>query len=299
MSATDLLRRDDVADLLGRAPLMHTALETKNGPHVTPELFTWRSDRFWFATARRTLKARLLDTGSRVGVLVTDGESSVIVAGEARPLDPLSLTGLLASLEEGLLAPVATLDFGYRNAPHLAGFLAQGPWAWPHSAATLRMLVAVRPLAAAFVKGDEVVAAEGAWSPAELRVRRSGRAKRVRVEALPDQAAGLADAVDEPAVVALSSAVGPIALPALWDVERGVATLPYRLLALVGAANEADAAVEIERMEGFKMTGKRGVMLRGTGVVRRRREVGEIVLSPERATHWEGMSTETVALEGE
>lgn len=297
MGAIDLLRGEDVRALLANAPLMHTALDTRSGPHVTPELFTWRSDRFWFATARRTLKARLLDSGSRVGVLVTDGSSSVIVAGEARPLDPLNPVQLIASLEDGVLAPAAAASFAYRNAPHLAGFLAQGPWAWPHSPATLRMLIAVRPLAAAVVEGDDVVAAEGAWSPDEFEVRRSGRAKAVALDSLPADVAELAGASVERAVVGLSSAVGPMPLPARWDPSSGVATLPYRLLALVGAANESSAAVEIERMEGYAMTGKRGVMLRGDAILRHRGTVGEIVLSPDRATHWKGMSTETVALD--
>lgn len=194
------------------------------------------------------------------------------------------------------MSPLAATAFVLRNAPHLVGFAAQGPKAWPRSAATLRMLVAIRPLAAALVKGDEVTSA-GSWRPTTISADVGRRARPVEVSELPDEPADLALLAGGAAVVSLLTSVGPVALPAQWDPERGVASVTPGLLALVGAAHDSEAAVEIERMDGYAMGGKRGVMLRGDAIVRRKGGRGEIVLRPERATFWQGMETQTVTLE--
>lgn len=297
MSVSALFARAEATQVLRTADVMHLAMQTRGGPHVTPELFAWIGGRLWFATARRTLKARMLKPDTRVGVLLSAEPHHLVISAEARPLDPLAPQTSLASPGEAALSPVAAAAFLMRNAPHLVGFALQGPRAWPRNPGTLRMLVGVRPLAAALIEGDGVVASAGSWRPKEVSTEMGRRARPVDVSELPEEPADLASVGRGSAVVSLTTAAGPVALPAQWDPDRGVASVAPDLLALVGASNETEAAVEIERMEGYAMGGKRGVMLRGDAVVRRKGGKGEIVLRPERATFWTGMETETVTLD--
>ncbi len=295
MSIASVLDRDEARRLLNEGELLHVALETRAGPHVTPELFVWNGGRLWFATARRTLKARLLDPGEQVGALIALGSHRLVILGEARPLDPLSPQSILSSKPESVLAPVAGTAFVFRNAPHLVGFLAQGLHALPHSLATLRMLVAIRPVAAALVERDEVIDSAGAWHPQEVPARDPRRAAKVTAGSVPS---AVGDLVEEPsdAVAALTTPYGPVAVPVRWDPDSGTASVSARLLSLVGVEGETEASVEIDRMEGYLMSGKRGVLLRGDATINRRGRVAKISLKAERATVWRGMDNETVSL---
>ncbi len=76
-----------VVGVLSRATFGYLAVETANGPHVTPLLFGFTPDRLWFGIGRRTLKARALAKRDAVGVVVSDGTASVAVRGKATLLD--------------------------------------------------------------------------------------------------------------------------------------------------------------------------------------------------------------------
>lgn len=296
MSIASVLERDEARRLLKQGELLHVALETRTGPHVTPELFVWNGGRLWFATARRTLKARLLDPGEQVGALIALGSHRLVISGEARPLDPLSPQSMLSSKPETLLAPVAAGAFVLRNAPHLVGFLAEGLHALPHSPATLRMLVAIRPVAVALLDRDEVIDSAGAWHPQELPARQARRSAKVTAGSVP---ADVADVVEEPtdAVAALTTPYGPAAVPVRWNPVSGTASVPAQLLSLVGVESGTEASIEIDRMEGYLMSGKRGVLLRGDATISRRGRMAKISLKAERATVWRGMDNETVPLD--
>ena len=283
-----------IDDLLRRAPSAHLAMDTGKGPHVTPELFAWSGGRLWFATARRTLKARKLTAGAQVGLYIHRGGEALLLRAEARPIDALRPKTLLDSASETALFPAAGTTFVIRNAPHLAGFVAQGPWAWPRSASTLRMFIALRPIAVALIRNDRILEAAGDWASGKPRGRRLARAGTVRAGGLPDELSRWAEDFVPNAVVGLASPTGPVALPASWDGERATATVAGELLALAGVRSEGAAAVEVERMTGYAMEGKRGVLLRGRGVVTIEGDWGRIVVEPERATYWQGMETETV-----
>lgn len=295
MTATshgDLLAGVEPSALLSNAELLHVAIPTPTGPHVTPELFTWTAGRLWIATARRTLKARSISPGDRIGAVISSGPRHVVLRGVARPLDLLDPETLLASPPEAGLAPLASIAFALKNAPHLVGLLAQGLRAVPHSPSSARMFVAIRPIAAAFVDDGGAVSHAGAWDAATSAAV-SDPAGRADVIGVPDAALDLAHAASR-AVVAISTTNGPVALPSAWDADRWVATVDGRLLALTGEiAEQLDAAVELEAMDGFLMQGKRGVLLRGPAEVRRRGPIAEIALDPDRVTYWEGVDTES------
>ena len=280
--------------LLEDADVAHVAIETGRGPHVTPELFCWNGGRLWFATARRTLKARKTKTGARVGLFLEHGTRGMMILTEARPLDPVRPDLLLGARQEIALVPTATAAFVLRNAGHLAGFVAQGPWAWPHSLGTLRMFVALKPLAAALLSHDRIELSSREWEPEVPRGRAGRRRGAVEADDLPDDLEPLAEGFASDAVVALSSPGGPIALPASWDGERSEATVRRELLTMAGVDEEGPGAVEVDRMSGYAMEGKRGIVVRGDTRLTHRGDHTIVTFDPERATYWRGMETQTV-----
>ena len=293
MSVNELLARDEVRPLLEEPELVHIAIETKNGPHVTPELYAWHAGRLWIATARRTLKARTLDVHSPVGVLARHGAHSLVIAGEARPLDALTPSTFLHSPAEMLWSTTAASAFLMRNYRHLLGLVAQAPQAIPHSPSTLRVLVGIRPVAAALLRGHRLVESAGRWHPAPLEEADDDPDVLATV---PD-ASSIIEDYDGDAVIALSTRSGPIALPGAWDPDRSIATVAGHMMALAGSDDTIGAAVAVEGMTGYDFDDKEGAMLRGIGSVVNNGRIAEVQLQPERAHEWQGISTRSTSLE--
>ena len=288
-----LLSRDEVGHLLREAEVAHLGFEASKGPHVTPELFAWTGGRLWFATARRTLKARKIETGSRVGILLKRGQHSLAMIGEARPLDAVRPLSLLLSPHETALSPAGMTAFTLRNVRHLAGFIAQGPGACPKPLSTLRMFISVRPVAAALLRGNRLLEAEGPWQRGIKLIGGDIDSEPFDVTDVPDDLAAIADNFASDAVIAVSTGAGTAVLPATWDPEESVAHVARELLQLAGA-REGEAAVEIERMDGYAMDGKRGVLLRGQMRVTQEGHMSRVEFDPDKATVWRGMRTKTV-----
>ena len=284
-----ILAREESRHLLGACEIAHFGINLSSGPHVTPDLFAWFGGRFWFATARRTLKARTLKVGDRVGVLLRRGPHRLVVSGQARPLDGVRPLTFLASPPESVLYPAGAAAFIIRNAPHLAGFVAQGPHALPRSLSTLRMLIAVRPISVALLRDDSIVDYEGPWISGIKDEAGDIDAEAFVGPANSGSVADIADNYAADAVAAVQTDGGVVVLPASWNPDEGVALVPPRLLELVGA-HEGEVAIEIDRTEGFAMEDKVGAMIRGE----MRIESGRIEVDAERLTMWKGMRTETV-----
>lgn len=288
-----LLARDESRHLLREAEVAHLGIETSKGPHVTPELFAWVGGRLWFATARRTLKARKIGVGTRVGVLLKRGQHTLAMIGEARPLDAVRPLSYLLSPHEAGLYPAGAATFTLRNARHLAGFIAQGRGAFPKTLSTLRMFIAVRPVAVALLRGNRLLEAEGPWHRGIKLVGGDIDSEPFDVSGVPEDLASLADNFASDAVVAVSTGAGPAVLPASWDPEESVAYVSRELLQLAGA-REGEAAVEIERMDGYAMEGKSGVLLRGQMRIVQDGQLSRVEFDPDKATVWRGMQTKTV-----
>lgn len=292
----DLFRSREVRSLVLGAPSMFVAVETNSGPHVTPELFAWALGRFWIATARRTLKARVLDPGSSVGIVVGDLSLALVVGGTSWPLDPLRPTSLVAALGETLVAPPAAAAFVVRNYRHLLGLVREGIQGLPHSPETLRVLIAIAPQRAALVERGEVTRTWGEWPERRARSSRRRLTASVDLDDLSLPAQDLVVGTRSDAVVAWRTPHGPIALPAEWDGEACQASVPADLFALSGASRSGDACVAVEHMHGYEMWGKRGVLLRGATTVTDDGDYCRITLDPRRAVGWQGLETESVAL---
>ena len=294
-----ILARDDSRRLLNQAAIAHFGMVTKRGPHVTPELFAWTAGRFWFATARRTLKARTLSPGDRVGLLLMSGNDRLIISGEARPLDGVRPLTLAASPQESALYPAGFAAFVIRNASHLAGFIAQGPRAFPRSLTAFRMFIAVRPVAAVLIKDDRIVDSAGPWIEGIEGIEgiEEGRVEIDPVPfvspAVPEDLADIAESYAADAAVAVETAMGPVVLPASWDPDDSTVLIATELLERVGA-KEGEVAVEVDRMVGFAMEDKKGVLLRGDMELVQRGRFTRIEIDPNRMTSWRGMETETM-----
>jgi hypothetical protein len=290
----DLLAGESAQSLLVDAEVAHIAIDTGRGPHVTPELFSAYAGRLWFATARRTLKARKTETGTRIGVFVEHGPHGLMMVAEARALDVIRPDKLLQSPHEIALWPTAAAGFVLRNAGHLLGFVAQGPWAWPRSLSSVRMFVALRPVAAALLFHDEIRSCAGEWRTRVPAGISSRGPRAVDASDLPDDLEPLAEGFAADAVISLDTPGGPVALPCTWDGERSEASVRRDLLVLAGVASDGPAAVEVDRMRGYAMAGKRGVLLRGEARITHGGRFSTVSLDVERATYWEGMETNTV-----
>lgn len=288
-----IFARDESRRLLNEAAIAHFGMVTKRGPHVTPELFAWTAGRFWFATARRTLKARTLAPGSRVGLLLMSGNDRLVISGDARPLDGVRPLTLAASPQESALYPAGLAAFVIRNAPHLAGFMAQGPRAFPRSLSAFRMFIAVRPVAAVLIKDDRIVDSAGPWIEGIEEGRAEIDPAPFVSPAAPEDLADIAESYAADAAVAVETAIGPVVLPASWDPDDSTVLVATELLERVGA-KEGEVAVEVDRMVGFAMEDKKGVLLRGDMEIVQNGRFTRIEMDPNRMTSWRGMGTETL-----
>jgi len=93
--------------------------------------------------------------------------------------------------------------------------------------------------------------------------------------------------------VGLSSAAGPIALPASWDVDARLARIPLGLVDGVPLAG-AQACITFDEPGHTRPTEHRGLMLRGPGQLYADGDSGILAVEVDRVTYWSGFDTGTV-----
>ena len=277
-----------VLQLLARAPHAYVAVETSGGPHVTPVLFTATADRIWFAVARSTLKARVLARRSRIGVLLDDGRTALVISGAATVLDPRRPQRLAGRLSELARAPLAAPAYGLRNPAELLGFARDAMRAPSRAAPPNLVLVSVEAETAEVLAGS--VARRGAAKTAPASPPR-GR-WRDWLAGVPDGAGALAR-TPGPAVLGWRGAMGPLALPVEWEPRRLRARAPWPPFAEL--AREGPACICLDVSHGRGPAAKEGVLLRGQGRIAKRLEVASVSIEPQRITYWTGFDTGTVA----
>jgi hypothetical protein len=114
----------------------------------------------------------------------------------------------------------------------------------------------------------------------------------VRIETLD-----LLDGWSALSVLGWMAAVGPIALPAMWDPRTKRARVPAAPLRNAGGSRTAAACICIDESEGLGPLAKRGTLLRGRGHATLRGDIASVALEPERITRWKGFRTQTAAAE--
>jgi hypothetical protein len=257
----------DMKAVLDEGRQAYVAVVSKDGPHVTPELYAHTGRDLWFAVAATTLKARVLPDNDRVGALVRAGGRSVLVSGTATTYDVRSPADVARAIGDTAVAKALT-GFVTRNAADLAAFARDaltgriGKGVPPR-----RILIRLRPTRAALLDGTNVVARDGDWP---------GTVPDTTRPALP----GGSDAV-----VGWLGPDGPVALPARLDGDT--AYVPTAAAALAALPGEAPACFVTDDYGAPGPAAKTGTLLRGTGVLRD----GVATIEVEKTVTWDGVTT--------
>ena len=225
--------------MLGGASVAYLAIETSTGPHVTPLLFAATPDRLWFGIGRGTVKARVLAKRPAVGVVISDGDASVAIRGNATLLDRLP-----TSPAELARAPFALPAFATRNALEMAAFARD----------VTRRGAQPQQLAPLSIRIEELVLLDGwpatavlgwmsAAGPIALPARWNERTGRARVPAAPLKEAGGPRAAAACVCIDESDGLGPLAKRGRLLRGQGRATL---------RGDVASVALELDRVTRWK-----------------------------------------------
>ena len=274
--------------------LCYVGVESSFGPHVTPQLFATAAGRFWIVTSIGSVKARSIRRRPEVGLLLRDGDRSLVVNGRAEILSVWSPQEAARLARQVLPAFEGVAALSIRNLPTMLGY-ALDLCRMPAGALPLdRVLVSILPTGGALIAGNEVIER---WSPDAI-AHRGGRRATVSETSgpvmLPREISGLLRDRTE-AAVGWMAAAGPCILPATWDPHGGIARVPSEVMRVLRSPATSPACVTLDDSTALRPTRFRGVMLRGAG----RASPGDggsmsIELAVERATWWKGFRTETV-----
>jgi hypothetical protein len=259
----------DMRSILDEGRQAYVAVATKNGPHVTPELYAATARDIWFLVAATTLKAKVIPRNDRIGALVRTGGRSVLLSGTATTYDVRSPADIGRAVTDPQVAK-ALSGFLLRNAGDLAAFARDAMTGrLGRSLPPRRVLIRLRPTRAAVVDGVAVRESLGDW-PGEA----TPGAEPLR---------GSRDAV-----LGWLGPDGPVALPARSDDER--AYVPPAAAALAALPAEAPACVVYDDYGSPGPAAKTGTLRRGTGTLD---PDGTAVVTVARTTEWDGVRTST------
>lgn len=200
-----VLTQQQVRSVLTEGRQAYLAIETRQGPHVTPELYGLVDDYLGMWVATSTVKAKVLRRSGAVGVLVRTAVGAVVISGTAQIFDPLR-----PPLNAGRLVGAGrlTVNFTLRNAADLVAFgrdTLAGATGFPPAR---RVLIVVRPDRASSIEGfanDVVVGLCSSTGPLAVPGRWLGD-DRV---ALPPEVEALDCAGDGPVSVTSDDYVAP------------------------------------------------------------------------------------------
>ena len=287
-----------LADLLDRADNVAVAIDTKRGPHVTPELFVVHDDRIWCLAAAPTLKARLLAKRPRAGLLVHTGGDAAVLAADVVVIDPGRPLAALSAGTDAVRAPAIVASFLARNHLEMVGAAMDAASMQLGTPPARRVLLGFDPVAHTVLRGPDLVASAG-WvpiaddAPSGIDPNTGDEDFDVPLDDLPNDLASLLHA-DE-AVLGWSSGSGPVALPCSWKHEERAAAVPAVLWDAVAPASSGPCSLMVDEWTGLGPTGKRGVMLRGEGTSSADGDAVTVRIAAERAAFWEGIDTGTVS----
>ena len=273
------LRHPGVASVLAEARQAHIAVETKKGPHVTPQLYTVVGSDLWFFAAASTVTAKALRNRPHAGALVRAGTSSVALVGPVTSFDSGD-PGTLVNGAHGLPhAARALAGYAVRNAPDLMGFARDAVKRRTGGLVpTRRVLFRLKPTAVALLEDDAVVARWGEW-PTES-------------DTACDTGQPLAADKGVAGVAAWLTSAGPLAAPARWDESTSSLSVPTSVVDLAPRTSSATSVV-LDQYGGSGPSPKQGTLLRGEGELRRADGCAVIALDPATVTTWDGIDAQT------
>ena len=279
-----------VTGILAEGRQAHVAIDTSNGPHVTPQLYTWSGGRLWFAAATTTRKAAVLSDRSRAAAVVSVPGRSVVLSGPVTVLDPRKPHSMLRRLGDVPETVRASLGYAARNAADLAGFARdalRGRLGW--RVPPVRVVYSLTPDHLAEIQDDAVVWSSG-WPDAGRADGTTGGDDRAG-----DGGGRSRDGIrgGTPAVLAMP---GPVAAPALWLVDRGVVVVAPAVAARLGIDGQTGpVAVVVDRYNGAGPAAKQGALVRGDAEPI---GPGRFRLHPDRVVEWHGVEMHGVDVEG-
>lgn len=261
---------NEMRSVLNEGRQAHVAVVSKDGPHVTPELYAVARDTIWFAVAATTLKVKVLPDNPRIGAIVRVGGRSVLLSGDVKTYDVRSPADVLDAVKDPTVAKALT-GFLLRNAGDLAAFARDTiTGRLGRKVPPRRVLVRLSPTRAALLDGPTVTARVGDW-PGDVPERTTETLRGNR-----------------DAVVGWLGPDGPVALPARWD-ER-CAYVPAAAAALAGLPREAPACVVVDDYGSPGPAAKSGQLMRGTGKLE---DDGTATIDVAKVTSWDGIATAT------
>jgi uncharacterized protein YndB with AHSA1/START domain len=286
----DLPEYVDVVEGMERCYL---AVSTKRGPHVTPTAFTSSNGRIWLFANRSSLKVRMLSRDPRAGILIRDGNRSVVMWGEAIVLDPAKLWRPEHLVERAYALP-AIARYAFANKSRIGGYVTSSLSSFFELDPAARVLVSIAPTRLILLEGAEVTDQRG---PAIEHLSAAPtlsdqRGEEIDLDDIPDSIAQIVDGNRVPAALGWEGHYGPAALPARWHETRNLVSVPAVLLDDV---TESAVALSMDEDDGPDLDDQKGLMIRGQGrVVGRRGDYAAISIEQERTTIWEGAYTSTV-----
>lgn len=284
-----------VRDVLISADVLHSAVRTTRGPHLTPTAVSWEADRLWAVAPKDSVKVRALRRDPRVGVLLGIDGFHVVAAGRVRLVDPLDLptSNRVADL---LRLPFGAARYLTENSRHAIGVVLDDP---NPLALIDRVGLSIRLERLALLDGASLVDAWGEWSGSALLPSGPPPGRRFTLPArTPSWAARLLER-DRAIQVGWRTLDGPIALPARWSADEQVARTSVELMTLIGALPSGPACLTSSR-NSYRMSEKTGVLLRGDAEAGTGENgsdgLATITITPKTVTHWRGKQARSFAV---
>lgn len=247
----------------------YVAVPSRNGPHVTPELYAWYAGRLWFASATTTLKSKVLDRDPTTGVLVTVAGRSVLLTGRTEIFDPRAPAALARRATDLPDATQALVRYTVRNASDLMAFVGDTVTGrLGRRLPPIRLLFALDPSAAAFVENDALTDCWG-WSCDD---------------SVDDRAVPVGG---QPAVAALP---GPVAVPARWFADDARLHVTPGLLRMFELPESFPISVVLDAYTAPGPAAKHGTLVRGTGL-RVAEALGFLQVEADTTVEWAGVAT--------
>lgn len=288
-------------------------VESERGAHTTPQAGVTTLGRYWTTTSRASLKRRSILARPVASVAITDhtrlDTSVTLTAGRARVLDPLDPSSAIADPYGASLIGVVAGRIVLEHLDDVLGYGRLGkdiPQSWSLRGRVLLSVEADQRLVA---DEDGIVEATGHWATErELpAVRRRTRTAPVRLDdRAHDEAHRLVDdawSLDAPlpsCSIGLTTPIGPVAVPAMWDAEHGSAVVRRDVLSRLSPIVDAGACITLDRSADRRADDKVGLILRGRPVLRHLPRshahadgfVG-VVIGVDRVTWWHGFTSGT------
>jgi len=256
--------------ILQHGVLCYLAVNSASGPHLTPLVYVFDSDRIWVSTSRTSVKARAWKRDRAVGGLVRAGDQVVVFRGRVRTYDAIDPLSWPAATVGGPWLIRAATRFTFKNAKFFAGYAADAgrvPLAWSPAG----RLFARVGLDEGWVLGGDGAPTEAWGEPDRLgaRFRRAfqelprARGLDLQVPAKVRRTLGTSGT----GVVAIASGEGPVLAPARWRrvAAEGAfdAVAPRGLIEATGGGPDVPTALTVDHASAWRASEMSGMLARG------------------------------------